>query len=337
MDSVSQFALGAAVTAAVLGRRCPAGRAVLLGGLVATLPDLDVLIDHGDPVANMTKHRAASHALLYLAAATPLLAWLIARLPSQRPHFGRWCLAVLLTLWTHVGLDALTIYGTQFALPFTDHAFGVGCIFVIDPLYTLPLLFGIGLLCWRRGDPGGMRANWAGLLLSTAYVAWSFGAQQHVLRLARAELARQGIVAEQVLVTPAPLQTVLWRIVATDAESFHEGSVSLFDQTPTIVFERHDRGAALFVALRGEANVARLDRFCHGMHRLRRVGNEVLMADLRMGQQPFFAFDFRIATLGDGGLPVAAPPLQAAVRIDPGVAADWIWRRMWGEIVPPPR
>ena len=126
MDSVSQFALGAAVTAAVLGGRCPAGRAVLIGGLVATLPDLDVLIDHGDAVANMTMHRAESHALLWLAAATPLLAWLISRLRGQREHFGRWCLAVLLTLWTHVGLDALTIYGTQLALPFTDHPFGLG-------------------------------------------------------------------------------------------------------------------------------------------------------------------------------------------------------------------
>ena len=48
MDSISQFALGASVAAVVLGPRVGAARAVLLGGLVATLPDLDVLIDHGD-------------------------------------------------------------------------------------------------------------------------------------------------------------------------------------------------------------------------------------------------------------------------------------------------
>ncbi|MCB9886385.1 MAG: metal-dependent hydrolase [Planctomycetes bacterium] len=337
MDSVSQFALGAAVTAAVLGGRCPAGRAVLIGGLVATLPDLDVLIDHGDAVANMTMHRAESHALLWLAAATPLLAWLISRLRGQREHFGRWCLAVLLTLWTHVGLDALTIYGTQLALPFTDHPFGLGCIFVIDPLYTLPLLLGIGLLCWRRGDRSGVRANLVGLLLSTGYAAWSFGAQQHVVRLAREELARQGIVAEQMLVTPAPLQTVLWRVVAVDAGAFYEGSHSLFDSGAHIAFERFDRGAALFAALRDDPVVARLARFSHGMFRLRRVGDEVFMADLRMGQQPFFPFDFRVAGSHPDGALAALPPQRTAARLDVGVAASWIWRRMWGEAVPPPR
>ncbi len=337
MDSVSQFALGAAVTAAVIGSRCPAGRTVLIGGLVGTLPDLDVLIDHGDAVANMTMHRAESHALLWLAVATPLLAWLITRLPAQRRHFGRWCLAVLATLWTHVGLDALTIYGTQLGLPFTDHPYGLGCIFVIDPLYTTPLLLGIGWLWWRRGDRSGRRANWLGLLLSTAYAAWSLGAQQHVLRLAHAELARQGLAVEQVVVTPAPLQTVLWRVVAIDAGAFYEANVSLFDRSSQITFERFDRGASLYAALHDDPVVARLARFCHGMHRLRRVGDEVFMADLRMGQQPFFPFDFRVAGGHENGSLTALAPLRVPTRLDVGVAASWIWRRMWGEAVPTPR
>ena len=63
MDSLSQFALGAAVSVAVMGRRTAVWKAALWGGVLGTLPDLDALIDHGDPVLNMVLHRAETHAL----------------------------------------------------------------------------------------------------------------------------------------------------------------------------------------------------------------------------------------------------------------------------------
>ncbi len=63
MDSLSQIALGAAVGMAAMGRRTALWKAALWGGVCGTLPDLDAFIDHGDPVRNMTFHRAESHAL----------------------------------------------------------------------------------------------------------------------------------------------------------------------------------------------------------------------------------------------------------------------------------
>ena len=79
MDSFSQFALGSAIGAAVLGHKV-GFRAALVGGVVATLPDLDVLIPMGGPVADFTYHRSFSHSLLVLTVITPLLAWLIRKL-----------------------------------------------------------------------------------------------------------------------------------------------------------------------------------------------------------------------------------------------------------------
>ena len=66
MDSLSQIALGAAVGTAVLGRRVGA-KAAVWGAVCGTLPDLDVLISHGDPVRDFTFHRAESHALFWLS------------------------------------------------------------------------------------------------------------------------------------------------------------------------------------------------------------------------------------------------------------------------------
>ena len=48
MDSLSQIALGAAVGVAVMGRRTAVWKAAAWGAVAGTLPDLDVIIDHGD-------------------------------------------------------------------------------------------------------------------------------------------------------------------------------------------------------------------------------------------------------------------------------------------------
>ena len=61
MDSLSQIALGAAVGMATLGRRTALWKAALWGAVAGTLPDLDVFIDHGDPVRNIVLHRAENH------------------------------------------------------------------------------------------------------------------------------------------------------------------------------------------------------------------------------------------------------------------------------------
>ncbi|HZH08435.1 MAG TPA: metal-dependent hydrolase, partial [Lautropia sp.] len=192
MDSVTQVALGSAVGIAVMGRGTPAWKAALWGGFCGTLPDLDVLIDHGDAIRNMTLHRAESHSLFYLSVASVPLAWLITRLDRAGAGFGRWWLATWLALVTHPLLDWLTVYGTQLARPFSDFPFAVGSVFVIDPLYTLLLIAGIAaaLIGARRTPGGGRRWNLAGLGLATAYLAWGVGVQAHVTAIAEASLPK---------------------------------------------------------------------------------------------------------------------------------------------------
>ena len=67
MDSLTQIALGASIGVAVIGGRTAAWKAALWGGVAGLLPDLDVLLDHGDPILNMVLHRAETHALFWLA------------------------------------------------------------------------------------------------------------------------------------------------------------------------------------------------------------------------------------------------------------------------------
>lgn len=260
MDSLSQIALGAAVSVAVMGRHTPVGRAALWGAVCGTLPDLDALIDHGDAVRDMTLHLAETHALFWLTLVAPIIAAGIHRLHRGSATFKQWWLAVWLVLVTHPLLDVMTVYGTRLALPFTDQPYGVGSIFIIDPLFTLPLLIGVGVALYRQSA----RPTVVALAISTLYLAWGYGAQQQVRGVALASLDEQGVTVEQLLVTPTAFNSVLWRVVAITPDGYAEGFRSLLDAAPQMQFIHHPRGMAWYDTVAQHDPVQRIAIFSRG-------------------------------------------------------------------------
>lgn len=338
MDSLSQIALGSAVAVGVMGRRTAVWKAATWGAIAGTLPDLDVVVDHGDALLNMVLHRAESHALLYLTLFAPLLAWVVSRIHREGHLFWRWWLALWLVLFTHPLLDAMTVYGTQLLLPFTNRPYGVGSMFIIDPAYTLPLVVGVVAALRMKDTARGLRWNAVGLVLSTAYLAWSALAQGHVDLQARTSLRAQGIAAERVLVTPAPFQTLLWRVVALPDDPadphFHEAYVSLFDGGRPVRFVAHPRGADLLAAHARTEPVARLSAFSQGFVKLSVTPDgQLRLTDLRMGQEPNYVFNFDLGPPDAAG---TAPASQVSERPPVGPALRWIGQRMWGQDVAPP-
>jgi inner membrane protein len=336
MDSASQLFLGAAVGMATMGRRTALWKSALWGAVAGTLPDLDVLIDHGDPISNMVLHRAETHAPFWLTLFSLPMAAAVARLHGEWAILRRWWLAIWLALVTHPLLDAMTVYGTQLLLPFSDRPLGVGSVFIIDPLYTLPLLVGVVWALVSRGSPLGLKANLAGLVLSTAYLGWGVAAQQQVASVARESLAAQGITAERVLVVPTAFNSVLWRVVAVSGAHYHEGFHSLLDDGRRMTFDRFERGDTLAGELSGIDGVQRIRDFSHGFYKLHEDGARLLVTDLRMGQEPHYTFSFAVAERHSPAVALL-PSEQVGSRPELGRALPWLWRRALGEPVPPPR
>jgi inner membrane protein len=328
MDSLTQIALGSAVTVAVMGRRTSVWKAALWGAVAGTLPDLDAFIDHGNDVLNMVRHRADSHSLFFLTLGAPLLAALASRLQGESALFRRWWLALWLALFTHPLLDAMTVYGTQLLQPFTAYPFYVGSVFIIDPLYTLPLLVGVGVALALRSRRG-LQWNAVGLGLSTLYLAWGVGALVQVQRVAQASLQQDGLVVQRLLVTPTPFNTVLWRLVATTPTQYLEGYYSLLDEQPRIRWTAHDRGAKLMAAHAENPWVARIAAFSHGFYRLREVDGRLFVTDLRMGTEDAYTFRF---DLGSESERASGPfrPERKSQRPDLKTALPWLWQRLLG-------
>lgn len=335
MDSVTQVLLGASIGVAVMGRRTALWKSALWGGVAGLLPDLDVLLDHGDPILNMIRHRAESHALLLLTLFAFPMAWAVSRLHRQPQLYARWWWALMLALVTHPLLDLMTIYGTQVFQPFSDEAYGLGSMFIVDPVYSLPLLAGVVAALRVKTVGRALAINGWALAFSTAYLAWSALAQWGVTQHARQSLQAQGLPSQQLLVTPAPLSTLVWRVVALDGERFHEGFYALLDSGRSIRFVTHERGGALATQNTEHPQLQRLARFTDGFFKVQRSRESLVVTDLRMGQEPDYVFSFDIGPPLQAG---QTPPVASQIsrRMDVGEGLNWLGQRMLGHDVPPP-
>ncbi len=328
MDSITQLALGAAVGEATAGRHV-GRRALLWGAIAGTIPDLDVFIPLGDAVRDFTYHRSASHSLFVLAALTPVIVWLILKFhPATAEHRRRWFVLIYLVFATHVLLDSFTVYGTQIFWPLLTTPMTWSTIFIIDPLYTVPLLIGItaALIAGRRWSWGHV-ANTAGLVLSTGYLLWTLGAKLHVEQVARNALHQQNISGTDVLTTPAPFNSLLWRVLVVDDEHYYEGFYSVFDDDSTVRFRQRPRALELIAPLQESWPVQRLQWFTKNLYAASLIDSDIVITDLRMGFEPEYVFRFKV---GETGNPHPHPaPVEQLHGIRNFERLRWVWARIW--------
>lgn len=284
-----------------MGRRV-GRKAAAWGAVCGTLPDLDVLIPYAGPVADFTYHRSFSHSLLVLIAITPLLGGVIDKLqPARHRNYRGWCVLVGLSLITHALLDCFTIYGTQIFWPLSDWPIALGSVFIIDPLYTALLATGLLAAIFFGGDPRkSVRFNAIGLSLSTLYLAWSLAAKMHVQSVAEHTLAQQTQAYERIETLAAPLNTLLWRVVVMDQQSYRVGWYSLLDPAPKISFTRYESGTHWLSGLETHWPVRRLQWFTKGFYRVEREQSEILMTDIRMGVEGYYVFRFKVGEVTEG-------------------------------------
>ncbi|WP_199507445.1 MULTISPECIES: metal-dependent hydrolase [unclassified Psychrobacter] len=235
MDSLSQIVLGASVQGAVLGKY-QGRKAYLYGAILGTLPDLDVLISYPDPISDMTYHRSFSHSLFVLSAVGLAGAWLISRYHHWRdmpPPYSkrRLALAMTLVLTTHPILDSFTVYGTQLFWPLQEPLqmtpISIASVFIIDPLYTLPLLIAVivGVIkgCKLAVFKAGMLINcqrltvWI-LLLSSSYLLLGLGLKYHAQSQAEQTLKAANINTTRIKTMPVLPTILMWRTVTEDNE-----------------------------------------------------------------------------------------------------------------------
>ena len=327
MDSVSQIVLGASV-AAVCAPASHRRKALAIGGALGTLPDLDVLINYGDPVSNFTHHRGFSHSLFVLFPFSILL-WLILRRwwnPVRNAPW-RWLAAIMLALVTHPLLDAHTVYGTQLLWPMTTPPVMWSTLFIIDPAYTLPLLLGVVIAAITPRQRTASIALVAGLAISTLYVGWSWVAKSLVERDVVAAVNAMGLGDAPRFSIPTPLNTLLWRVVVMTDGGYLEGYRSLIADDGPMTFTAYASDIASLESASDVPAVARLRWFTHDFMKAQVRQDTLVLSDLRMGVEPTYVFSFAVATRGN---PHWHPIMPERYRISIGSRnLLQFWDRIW--------
>lgn len=304
MDSVTQMALGAAVGELVLGRRI-GNKALLFGAVVGSLPDLDVLVPFAGAVESYTYHRSFSHSLLVLTLVSPFIAFILQKImrKDELPFFWCWLMAWL-ALITHPLLDGFTVYGTQLFWPLSDFPVSGSSVFIIDPVYTVILIFGLIFACRRTIK--GHHMNSAALVLSSIYLAWSMAAKFIVHSTVEESLNQQSVSYKRLLTTPMPFNTIGWRFVAMQDDGYLTGYYSLLDPADSkLVTYRYESDESLLKGIEEHWPVQRLKKFTHGFYKVQRVEDEIQMVDLRMGIEKSYIFAFTVGEVtANGGVTV---------------------------------
>lgn len=267
-----------------MGRRY-GRKALIAGAALGTLPDLDVLIDYGDPIAQMINHRGFSHSLFVLTGLAFFLAWLAKRFRLHRDgqDYGRLLLTIWLILFTHPLLDAFTSYGTQLWWPLRPTPASWSSIFIIDPFYTLPLLVGVLVALVVGPSPAVSRALGVLLLVGVGYLGASQAAKHWAEGRVTALLAEQGRQPVALFSVPQPFNIVLWRVVARmDDGTYVEAVTGMLDDRPPefIEFPSNDE---LGQALQPRDSLEGLHWFTGGWLRYDDIDGQLVASDLRMG------------------------------------------------------
>ena len=316
MDSLTQLTLGAAVGEATLGRQV-GRKATLWGAALGTLPDLDVLANPFlSEVQSLAFHRSLTHSLLFMVVMAPLLGAVL-RAIHPTDHRGDdvpwtyWAGLVVACLSTHVLLDCLTTYGTQVFWPFSDYPVIFGTIFIIDPLYTVPLAGGLlaGLL-WHHTDRRRRLANRLGLAVSTLYLIVTVGNKLWVENVFEISLRTQNLPHQEVFTKATAFNNVLWSGIAKGDDGFYVGFYSLLDDDTRVDvhFIPHNHHLLKEAGAWDDPAVLELRRFSKGYFTVSRSPDGGLSVhDLRFGRSDLgltetgrYIFTFRLKRGPDG-------------------------------------
>lgn len=310
MDSITQAALGGVVGELVLGRKIGGGKGMLWGILFGTFPDLDVFLKFGrEGIELLRWHRGISHSLLFIVLIPLLLAKPLSFLHRKRGlSSSRAAWFIFLAWGTHVLIDVFTGYGTQIFEPFSDQRVSMNNIAIVDPLFTLPLLFCllwwplrglhhlIKILAWKisESDPEERphfptfkkRRTTIALTLSSLYVIFSLIMKLWAYDRISTQMEAQVPKGELVAVSPTLFNTLLWRALIETEKGYFITYWSPFDKNEDKTkFEFIAKNHQLAKKFQGEEDFKTLKWFSRGHWVARQDQNQsVIFTDIRFGE-----------------------------------------------------
>jgi inner membrane protein len=304
MDTLTHTAIGICSGHLIAGKQL-GKKAMLFGALANNLPDIDVIANlWAEDTKVLLIHRGITHSFLACIILTFVLSWLFQKFYSKyQIEYKKWLLLFGSGLALHLFTDAMTSYGTGWFEPFDPARVTFNTIFILDPLFSIPVLVSsLVMLFMKRDAPKSFVWAKYGLIISFVYLSFTMLNKLYVNSIVEKSLKAQHINYSDYLATPTPLNNLLWYVVAKNGAGFEVGYYSILDKDPEIVFQHFRRNDSLLNFPCDTSSLADLVRFSKGYYCLRLERDTVILSDMRFGQMggwykpdAGFVFNFKLA------------------------------------------
>lgn len=331
MDSFTQIVLGIATAEIVAGKKLQ-NKTFLYGAVLGTIPDLDIIIGKFmSDVDGVAIHRGLSHSLLYFLFLSPFLGRIISKIEKNRIAFKSASCLVFWVLTTHVLLDSFTSWGTQIFWPL-KYRLALKTIFVIDPLYTVPLLISL-IFVWRSKD-FLVRKTYLnrGLIISSSYLFLTCIIKLIAVQRFENALESQKISYSELIVKPTAFNTILWNANIARTDGYYLGDYSFFDSQP-ISFKFYPKNKDLEEKVAQYEDFKKLQKISEGWYLVSEENENLYFNDLRFGllnddpKNLQFAFSYLFVPNSKGKMIAKEAP---KAKRDGKVLLDKIFNRIQG-------
>lgn len=282
MDAFTQMVLGASVSNAVFGNKI-GNKAIVYGVFFGIFPDFDFIFGSIflDSLTLNEFHRGIMHSILFFIFVSFLFSKILVKRHSQL-QFKHAFFGLFLILFTHSLLDIFTTWGTQIFWPFPQKI-AIKSIFVIDPLYTIPLFLAT-LWSFTKDYKTTIRykINNIGLIVSSLYLVLSVLIQNFVENIYEEDLKKQQIQYTAITVKPTAFNTILWNAIIETKEAFYLSDFSIFQKDKikyTFVEKKHE----LMDSLNDNSLKERLINLSENQYVMTKQATGLYFNDLRFG------------------------------------------------------
>jgi inner membrane protein len=262
-------------------------KAMLWGALAQSVPDIDFVASFWmDTSSNLLAHRGFTHSFLFCALITPLFALLAQYF--HKPHnisLQKWMLFFASVIFIHIFLDSFNNYGVGWFEPFNHKRVSFNTIYVADPFFSLwPGLACIAFIYFRKNANYRKKIWRLGLGISALYLLFCLFIKVQINNDVKTILQKQQIKYNRYFTTPAPLQNLLWYVVAGNDSGYYVGFRSILDSRKEIDFQYFPRNESMLIPIKDHADLQRLIRFSQEFYTVENLNDTLLFNDLRFGQ-----------------------------------------------------
>ena len=211
MDPITQGIVGASASKA-FSKNNKLVLIGLIGFLSALTPDLDIFFRSSiDPLLFFEYHRQFTHSLIFIPVGGLICSLIFFyTIPKKFGlSFKEIYFFATIGYGTHGLVDALTSYGTQLFWPFTDQRISFNLISVIDPLFTVPIIFLLIISVFKKNKFFVLLA----IVWIFLYLLLSSIQKNRATDLILEKINQRGHQSNNVLVKPSFANIIIWKTI----------------------------------------------------------------------------------------------------------------------------